>query len=345
MKAILRQGPKQVRTIEMDEPAPRPDEVLIKVAYAGICGSDIHRLHEDNPKWDQIVLGHEFSGTVARVGDSVQNVSVGQRVAVAPLVPCHHCEQCQQGNFSQCPNYSFIGSRRQGAFAEYVAVPGVNLVPLPDSLDFKRAALLEPITVVLHPIMMLGTTFGKLDCVVVTGLGAIGLLAVQVFKFMGARSIVVSDMVDEKLELAMTMGATHAVNVKNQKLEDVTDKLGGANIVFESSGSTPAKQSAVRVARSRGTILLVGTSPRDVSFEASLFERISRKELCLLGSWMNYSAPWPGKEWETAVWLLDKGHITDKNIVTHEFGLKDSQKAVDILNTNSEPYIKIVYHP
>lgn len=340
----MRQGPKKVRVIDIDKPKLKPDEVLIKVACVGICGSDIHRLEEDNVKWDSVVLGHEFSGVVTEIGSAVKNVKVGQRAAVAPLVPCHSCEYCVQGQFSQCPNYSFIGSRRNGAFAEYTAVPAINLIPIPDSLSMERAALLEPLTVVLHPLMMLDNQLGRLDTVVVTGLGAIGLLAVQVLKHMGARNIVVSDIIPEKLELAKELGATHAVNVRDQKLEDTTDKLGGANLVFESSGSNPAKQSAIRVAHSKGVILLVGTSPRDITFEAALFERITRKELCILGSWMNYSAPWPGKEWETAAWLVDKGHIDDKKIITHHFKLEDCQRAVDIVTGNGEPFIKIVFN-
>ena len=340
----MRQGPKKVRIIDIDKPELKSDEVLVKVSCVGICGSDIHRLEDSDPKWDNVVLGHEFSGTVAELGSAVKNVKIGQRVAVAPLVPCHSCEFCVQGQFSQCPNYSFIGSRRNGAFAEYTAVPAINLVPIPDSLSMARAALLEPLTVVLHPLMMLDNQFGKLDTVVVTGLGAIGLLAVQVLKYLGARNIVVSDIIPEKLKLAEQLGATHAVNVKTHNLEDITDTLGGANLVFESSGSNPAKQSAVRAARSKGIVLLVGTSPRDITFGASLFERITRKELCLMGSWMNYSAPWPGKEWETAAWLIDSGHIDDKKIITHQFKLDDCQRAVDIVTGNGEPFIKIIFN-
>jgi L-iditol 2-dehydrogenase len=344
MKALRRKGPDHIELINADDPHPSAQEVIVRVSHVGICGSDVHRLHEDNPKWDSIFLGHEFSGVVACCGSAVANISEGQRVAVAPLVPCHECDLCAEGHFSQCPHYSFIGSRRNGAFAEFVNVPAKNVIPISDSLSLKRAALLEPLTVVLHPLMMVGNQFGALETVVVTGLGAIGLLAVQVFKFLGARNIVVSDMVDAKLNLALELGATHAVNVTRQRIEDVTDPLGGAWMVFESSGATPAKQAAVRVARSRGTILLVGTSPRDVTFEASLFERISRKELCLLGSWMNYSAPWPGREWKMACQLLEGGHIADSKLVTHELDLSDGQRAVDIVTKNTEPFIKVMFH-
>lgn len=344
MKALLRQGPKTIQLAEIDKPKPKADEVIVKVGSVGICGSDIHRLEDGDPKWDKLVLGHEFSGTVVDVGSDVSKETIGKRVSVAPLVPCHACEFCTAGLFSQCPNYSFIGSRRNGAFAEYVAVPACNLVPIPDSLSFERAALLEPLTVVLHPLMMLGDQLGSLNTVVVTGLGAIGLLGVQVLKHMGAKNIVVSDIVDEKLKLALELGATHAVNVKSDKLEDVTDGLGGANLVFESSGSNPAKQSAVRVARSRGKILLVGTSPRDITFEAALFERITRKELFLIGSWMNYSAPWPGREWTEASRLVDEGHIDDRKIITHRLSLEDGQRAVDIVTKNSEPFIKVMFN-
>lgn len=343
MKAIMRQGPKKVAVMEKDVPVAGRGDVVVKVAYTGICGSDTHRYIEDDPKWDRLVLGHEFSGTISEVGKGVTGYAVGDAVTAAPLVPCHDCEYCARGEFSLCGGYTFIGSRIDGSFAEYVKVPAVNLVPLGADFPLEKAAFVEPVTVCLHPILRLENLLGT--TIVVTGLGAIGLLAVQVFRAMGARTIVASDIVPEKLEMARAMGATHAVNVMDESLEDLLDSLGGAHVVFESSGSNPAKLSAVRIAKGRGTVLLVGTSPRDITFEAAQFERITRKELNIVGSWMNYSAPWPGDEWQTAVWMLKEGIIDTEPLTTHRFSLDDFQKGLDVITGGTELFIKVVIAP
>ena len=343
MKAIMRQGPKKVAVVERDIPVAGPGEVIVKVAYTGICGSDTHRYIEDIPKWDQLVLGHEFSGTISSLGDDVKGYSTGDAVTSAPLVPCHKCEYCARGEFSLCEGYTFVGSRIDGSFAEYVKVPAINLVPLGEGFPMEKGAFIEPVTVCLHPIMRLGNLLGK--TVVVTGLGAIGLLAVQIFRAMGAKIIVASDIVPEKLEMAKTMGATHAVNVMKESLEDLLEGMGGAHVVFESSGSNPAKLSAIRIAKGRGTVLLVGTSPRDLAFEAAQFERITRKELNIVGSWMNYSAPWPGDEWRTAVWMLKEGVINTEPLTTHRFSLEDFQKGLDVILGGKELFIKVMIAP
>ena len=343
MKAVMRRGPRNVDVVEKDKPVAGPGEAVIEVAHAGICGSDIHRFAEDNGKWDTLVLGHEFSGTIESLGAGAEGFSEGDAVTAAPLVPCHHCEYCARGEFSLCEGYTFVGSRIDGCFAEYVKVPAANLVPLGAGFPLEKGAFVEPVTVCLHPILRLGNLLGK--TVVVTGLGAIGLLAVQIFRAMGARTIVASDIVPEKLDMAKAMGATHAVNVLEDSLEDTLAGLGGAHVVFESSGSNPAKQSAVLIAKGRGTVLLVGTSPRDITFDAALFERITRKELNIVGSWMNYSAPWPGPEWHTAVWMLKKGLLETDSLTTHRFPLQKAQDAVDVLFDADELTIKVLLVP
>ena len=343
MKAVIRRGPKKVSIVEKDVPEPGKGEVVVKVAFTGICGSDTHRFIEDNPKWDTLVLGHEFSGVIHAVGEAVDEMAVGDKVTAAPLVPCHECDACARGDFSLCEGYTFVGSRIDGSFAEYVKVPVENIVPLGADFPLEKGAFIEPVTVCLHPILRLDNLLGQ--TVVVTGLGAIGLLAVQIFKAMGARHIIASDIVPEKLKMATRMGATRTVNVTEECLEEILDDLGGADVVFESSGSNPAKLSAVRVAKGRGTVLLVGTSPRDITFEAVLFERITRKELNIVGSWMNYSAPWPGSEWRTAVWLLKEGLIDTEPLTTHRFDIEDFQKGLDVIFDGEELFIKIIVKP
>ena len=344
MISALRNGLKTVKPIEKDIPEINENEVLIKVSFAGICGSDIHRVAEDLEKWDRIVLGHEFSGIIEKIGSKVKEYKVGQKVSAAPLVPCHECDACKEGNFSLCKGYTFIGSRKDGAFAEYVVFPAENLVPLSDDFPLVKGALIEPVTVCLHSILRLGNLLGK--TVAVTGLGGIGLLAVQIFKSMGVKNIIVSDVVDEKIQLALKLGATHGVNVLKENLSEVAASLGGAEIVFEASGTLPGKKSAIEIAKGRGTILLVGTNPsEEVRMDGVLFELISRKELNMVGSWMNYSNPWPGREWSIAAWMLETGMIQTDEIITHIVPLKEVESAFNVIYDRKEPFIKVVLEP
>ena len=341
MRAALRQGPKKVKCIDMDKPIPLDDEVLISVKSCGICGSDIVRIQEDNPKWDKIVLGHEFSGEIVETGKNVNNWRVGDRVTAAPLMPDMNSSESLKGNYSLDKSYSFIGSRVQGAFGEFVRVPSKNLVNIGD-LNFNKAAFIEPITVCLHPILRLDNLLGK--DVVVTGAGTIGLLAIQIFKAMGCRKIIASDISNEKLELATKIGATHVCNPIEETLEDFCANIleDGADVVFESSGAGSAKISAIQVAKGRGTVLLVGTSHAPINFTAAQFETVTRNELNLVGSWMSYSAPFPGLEWTTAVWMLDAGLIDVKPLQTHTFNIEQIQDAYDVIYNNKELWAKVM---
>ncbi len=341
MKAALRNGIKHVDVIEMEKPEPLADEVLIAVKSCGICGSDIVRIQEDNPKWDRIVLGHEFAGEIVAVGENVKDWHVGDRASAAPLIPCMECDKCARGNYSLCKGYSFIGSRVQGAFGEFLCVPARNLVAI-GNLSYDQAAFIEPITVCLHPILRLQNLLGK--DVVVTGVGTIGLLAIQIFKAMGCRDIVASDISDGKLEMARAMGATIVCNPTKESLEDVCEREleDGAHVVFESSGAGPAKISALQVARGRGSVLLVGTSHAPITFTAPQFEAITRKELDVVGSWMNYSAPFPGAEWTTAAWMMEASLIKVDGLQTHTFPIERIQDAYDVIYDNEELWAKVM---
>lgn len=341
MRAALRNGPKKVQCIEVDKPTPQDNEVLISVKSCGICGSDIVRIQEDNPKWDKIVLGHEFAGEIVEIGKDVDGWSIGDRVTAAPLLPDMSSSESLQGNYSLDKNYSFIGSRVQGAFGEYLRVPSKNLVSI-GSLPFDKAAFIEPITVCLHPILRLDNLLGK--DVVVTGAGTIGLLAIQIFKAMGCKKIIASDISSEKLELALKIGATNICNPLNESLEEycLSELEDGADIVFESSGAPSAKISAIQVAKGRGTVLLVGTSHSPVNFTATQFETVTRNELNLVGSWMSYSAPFPGQEWTTAVWMLSAGLIDVNPLQTHTFDIEQIQEAYDVIYSNNELWAKVM---
>ena len=205
MKAAVVCANEDVQYLDYEEPTPGPGEVKVKVKCSGICGSDIPRVLHNGVHFYPIVLGHEFSGDVVEVGEGVTKVKVGDHVSGAPLKPCMKCDDCQNGNFSLCKHYSFIGSREFGSFAEYVVVPEKNAVKFEDSVSFEQGAFFEPATVALHGLERVDFKGGK--TVAILGGGTIGMFVMQWAKIFGAKEVVVFDISDERLELDSDVSA------------------------------------------------------------------------------------------------------------------------------------------
>lgn len=331
MKAVVVHGPGDIRYEDVEEPTPGAGEVLVHVRAAGICGSDIVRALGSGAHYYPIILGHEVSGEVCKSGElSGGRFRQGERVAVAPLIPCFTCPSCERGHFSLCMGYDFIGSRRNGGFAEYVAVPERNLVRLQDSVSYEAGAMLEPATVPLHAMLISGFTPG--ESVVVLGAGTIGLLALQWARILGARKVIAVDVVPQKLEIARRLGCDVAVDARGEgaALEEavIGETGGGAGYVFETAGHPATQVEALKVAGRRAKVVLIGTSPRDVTFSGPVFEMIIRKELAIFGSWMSYSAPFPGKEWEMALHFIASGALKVEPIITQRLPLSAAGDAI-----------------
>lgn len=301
MKAGVVHAREDIRYEEIEKPVTKEGQVLVKVKYTGICGSDIPRVNGDACHFFPNVLGHEFSGTVEEIGEGVTNVKSGDRVAGVPLVPCMKCEDCQKGNYSLCKNYSFIGSREFGSFAEYVVMPKNNVVKFEDTVSFEQGAFFEPATVALHGLLRVPYEGGK--TVAVLGGGTIGMFVAQWAKIFGAKEVVVFDILDERLELGKRLGATAGINtLKDGFMEKAKAITGGRgyDYVFETAGNTITMKLAFKLAANKANVCFVGTPTKDLSFTVEEWENMNRKEFNLTGSWMSYSAPFPGKEWELA---------------------------------------------
>jgi L-iditol 2-dehydrogenase len=310
MKASVLHGPKDVRYEDFPTPEAGEGEVLIDVRATGVCGSDVPRVLSDAAHFYPMVLGHEFSGVVAQLGSGVTGHKVGDRVAVAPLVPCMTCEMCQRGRYSMCPDYTFIGSSRYGALAEYVSVPARNLVPIGEETDFVRAAMIEPSTVALHGLRV--GRFRPGEHVAILGGGTVGLFAAQWARILGAKSVTVFDIVAERLALARELGADAAVDSRTEDVEARSAELtGGTGFghIFETAGQNATQIQAMRLVAKGGRITLIGNSHRDLEFPASAFELLNRRETTLTASWMSYSAPFPGREWTDTVECLANGKL------------------------------------
>ena len=302
MKAAILYGNGDVRYGEYPEPQIKNGHVKIRVRSAGICGSDIPRVFNGGAHSYPSVLGHEFAGEVTEVGEGVCRVKKGDTVAVAPLVPCMECGDCKTGDYSLCRDYSFVGSREQGGFSEYVVVPEMNAVRYDPSVPFDIAAFFEPSTVALHGLFLCGYRGG--GSVSVLGAGTIGVLTLQWARIFGARCVTAFDIDEDRLALARELGADKTVNPAKEGAGGVK-----SDYVFETAGSPDAMRLAFEVAAGRASLCFIGTPHRDLAFTPKQWENMNRKEFRLTGSWMSYSAPFPGREWELTAHYLKKGSL------------------------------------
>ncbi|MBE6042973.1 MULTISPECIES: galactitol-1-phosphate 5-dehydrogenase [Clostridium] len=310
MKAGVVHARDDIRYEEIEKPIPRKGQVLIKVKYTGICGSDVPRVNGDACHFFPNVLGHEFSGTVAQIGEGVTSVKVGDRVAGVPLVPCMKCENCQKGDYSLCKQYSFIGSRQFGSFAEYVVVPEKNAIPFDNDVSFEQGAFFEPATVALHGIMRVPYEGGK--TVAILGGGTIGMFVMQWARIFGARETVIFDIASERLELGKRLGATAGINTLDEGfMERAMELTGGRGFdyVFETAGNTITMKMAFELAANKAHLCFIGTPTKELSFSVKEWENMNRKEFTLTGSWMSYSAPFPGIEWKLVSHYFKTGDL------------------------------------
>jgi len=336
---------KQVLTVrEVPDPVAGPGEVLLEVRASAVCGSDIHRYLRGHRTYP-IILGHEAAGVIRSAGEDVDPALIGRRAALIPLLPCHVCEQCRAGRFSACVTYSFVGSRRDGAFAELVALPARNVLPVPDTLAFESAALIEPSTVARHMLDLGGFVAG--GSAVVLGAGSIGLMLVQWLRVLGASLIVATDVVPENLEVARLVGATVTLDAIREDVPAEICRLTGAGVdlTLEATGSPAALAQTIDVTRPRGAIVLGGNQPLDATLPMEFIERLMRKELTLAGCFMSYSAPWPGHEWTEGLAAVLDGGLDMDAMISHRAALSDAPQLFAAIAAHQLSHRKIVFDP
>ena len=315
MKAAVLHANKDIRFDEIPTPVVEKGTVLVKVVATGICGSDLPRVHDHAAHNYPIILGHEFSGYVAEIGEGVTSVSKDDHVVGIPLVPCMECEDCKNGNYSLCKHYSFVGSRQNGSMAEYVLLPESNVMKIDKSIPFEVAAFFEPSTVAIHALYQADYKEG--GTVAVLGGGNIGLFTLQWIKIFGAKKVVVIDVDHDRLKDSLDLGADAVVALCDEdykeQLNALTDNRG-FDYVFVSTGSTDAMKLAFEIAGNKAHLCFIGTPTKEMTFSVKEWENMNRKEFYLTGSWMSYSKPFPGKEWE----------MTDKHFAIGDLKVTDS---------------------
>lgn len=332
MKAAVCYGNGVIKYEDIEDVKAGKNQVKIKVKACGICGSDIPRALSDKAHHYPIILGHEFSGVIDELGNGVNDFEIGDIVTVAPLIPCGECEQCQKGNYSLCPNYSFIGSRQQGAMAEYIVVPKENVFKLSKNILFEQGALFEPATVALHAFYQ--NNYQPDGYVAILGGGTIGIFALQWAKILGCKKVVVFGRDKKHLELATKFGADAVISTLDDNFIEQAMNLTegrGFDYVFETAGSTVTIKYAFQLGAKKSHICMVGTPKSELSYTVKEWEQMNRKEFYMTGSWMSYSAPFPGREWEMTEKYFSNGELKfDEEMFFKTFKLSDAQKAFNL---------------
>lgn len=347
MKAAVLHAPGDLRVEDVPVPDIGPDDVLIRVMAAGICGSDIGRVMVTGTYDFPCIPGHEFAGQVERLGSGVSHLAIGDRVAVAPLMPCGTCEWCRAGKFSLCDTYDFMGSRSDGAFAQLLKAPARNVLKVPDNVSYEVAATIEPAAIILHGIHKLNISLG--DAVAVVGCGALGFFALQFAKLSGAQPLIAVDVDEDKLELARQVGADICINpAREDAVAAVRAPTGGrgAAVTLECAGSGPGRDLSMLATAKQGKVMLYGTAYGDVTFAEKAFARMVREELEVIGSWNSYSLPFPGKEWFDIIELLRSGRLTVEPLISHRATLEEAPAIFKALKSRTfGSYHKILFKP
>ena len=339
-KAAYMTGLNKMEIREIEVPIPKEKEVLVKLEYVGICGSDVHYL-EHGKIGDFIIngdfiLGHECAGTVVALGPSVEKLKVGDRVALEPGCTCGQCEFCKSGKYNLCPDVKFLATPPyHGCFMNYIAFPENMAFKLPDEISTKEGALVEPLAVGMHAAKQGDVKLG--DSVIILGSGTIGLVTLLACKAYGATDITVIDVIPERLKYAKKLGATTVINAAESDVLAEIDKLTnkkGVDIVIETAGSAKTIAQTPYLVKNGGRIVLVGMAPQDI-IEYN-FAKIMAKE-AEIKSVFRYRNIYP-----IAIKAIAKGIIDVSGIITHEFAFDEVAKAFDFVINNKKDVVKAV---
>jgi threonine 3-dehydrogenase len=339
VKALVKAKPERGIWMEnIRKPHVGHNDVLIKVRRTAICGTDIHIFKWDD--WAQatipvpMAVGHEFSGEIVDMGIEVKGYEIGDRVSAEGHITCGYCRNCRAGRRHLCMNTVGVGVNRPGAFAEYIAVPAFNVFKLPDAITDEMASILDPLGNATHTALSFDLVG---EDVLITGAGPIGIMAVAIARYAGARHIVITDVNDYRLDLARKMGATRAINVTQATIDDTMKELGmveGFDVGMEMSGNPQAFRDMLRTMHHGGKIAILGIPPGDMSID---WNDVIFKGLVLKGVY--------GREmfetWYKMSSMLQSGLNMDP-IITHHFDIDEFQPAFELMESGQSG--KVILH-
>ena len=339
MKALVKAKPERGIWLEtIRKPNVGHNDVLIKVKRTAICGTDIHIFKWDD--WAQatipvpMAVGHEFSGEIVDMGIEVKGYEIGDRVSAEGHITCGYCRNCRAGRRHLCMNTVGVGVNRPGAFAEYIAVPAFNVFKLPDSITDEMASILDPLGNATHTALSFDLVG---EDVLITGAGPIGIMAVAIARYAGARHVVITDVNDYRLDLARKMGATRAINVMQSTIDDTMKELGmveGFDVGMEMSGNPQAFRDMLRTMHHGGKVAILGIPPGDMAID---WNEVIFKGLILKGIY--------GREmfetWYKMSSMLQSGLNMDP-IITHHFDIDDYLPAFELMESGQSG--KVILH-
>ena len=324
------------REIEVKNDLPKPiiesDEVLIKVKYCGICGSDVGSYSALGMCLPQIILGHEFSGEIAEIGENVKKLKVGDRVTANPNIPCLDCEFCAKGLEVMCI-LSSVGVSRDGALAEYINVRADRVHVLPESITYEEGAMIEPLSIAVQAVKLSNFVVGR--NAMVFGAGTIGLMTIQVLKAAGASAIYVIEPVESKQKLALELGADQVFEPKRwSKITKLTKKLG-PDLIFDCVGLPETIMTSMKLVKRGGTIMIIGIHPQP--FEMQGFLQMTSKNITMKGMFLADQ-----DSFITSIVLLEKRSVNVKPMITKLIKLEDVPDMFEILVNPPHDEIKVL---
>src|SRR5882672_10978469 len=330
MRALVKaKAEKGIWMEQIPEPSYGPNDVMIRMKKTAICGTDMHIWHWDD--WAQrtikvpMAVGHEYAGEIVAIGSEVRGLAIGDRVSGEGHITCGHCRNCRAGRRHLCRNTVGVGVNRPGAFAQYLAIPGINTFKLPDSITDDVASILDPFGNATHTALAFSMVG---EDVLITGAGPIGIMATSIARFVGARHVVVTDVNDYRLDLARKMGATRAINVQRESLDQTMKELGmqeGWDIGLEMSGNAAAFREMLRTMHHGGSVAILGIPPGETAID---WNEVIFKGLTLKGIY--------GREmfetWYKMSSLLQSGLNIDP-VITHHLGVREFEKGFQTMGS------------
>lgn len=345
MRAYVLHGINDLRLEERETPIAGPGQVLVRVRAAGICGSDIPRIFQTGTYSFPMAPGHEASGVVEEVGPQADRRWLGRSVGIFPLLPCGECGPCRRKAYELCRHYSYLGSRTDGCFAEYVAVPQENLIALPEGCSFEAGAMMEPMAVAVHAMRLAQAAPGQ--TAVVYGLGAVGLLLAMFLKEAGIERVLAVGNKDRQRGFAVRLGIAPEdfCDTRLQELGPwLKDKTGGsgADVFFECVGKSDTIAEAIELTAPMGVTQLVGNPRGDVNLDKEVYWKILRNQLTVRGSWNSSFTHEESDDWHYVLRRLSDGRIQPEQFITHRLPFEELGRGLSIMRDKSEEYVKIM---
>lgn len=343
MRAYELYGIGDLRMVEREKPSLKEDQALVRVKAAGICGSDIPRIYKNGTYHFPTVPGHEFSGVVERTGSGAQAGLRGKRVGVFPLIPCRSCGNCVAEDYELCRNYDYLGSRSDGGFSQYVAVPVWNLIELPDEVSFETGAMLEPAAVARHALTRLALE--RAHSLAIWGAGPVGLLMAQWARILGVERVFLIVNKPEQKEMALRVGIRDCcLNGSENAQEWLLERTEGTgpDAAVEGTGRPEALEDCLRCVRPKGQILAVGNPAGDMTLTRDAYWQVLRKQLRICGTWNSRFKTSGEDDWKETILALAEGRLEAEPLITHLLPFDRLEQGLLMMRDKTEYFCKVM---